>query len=241
MLFLYSANPRPFDPTSGLDDLLPTDDVLFTGDLWLMSGPRAGIGLSYIGRRLRRRLAGMMHRSPRDFREQDSGTKEALKRGFCLVRVKPGHGDEFLGARIIPNSLLADRDILLELGYVPVERKALPRREEMAPRIAAANERAYSYFVSELGLWLQFGFDPDDVCTMLVRIHAEQSGGISAVRKDRSQRRERLRQVLLRLSRDQTQGTSLRALAQSTLAGLARGGNGRESVSEPIPSHWTIT
>ena len=240
MLVLYSANPRPFEQKSGPGSFLPTDDVLFSGDLWLMRGPRAGTRLSHIGRRLKHRLAGMMRRLPRDFREQDSGAKEALKKGFCLVRVKPGHGDEFLGARIISNSLLADRDVLLELGYRPTVSAAVLQKEEMAPRVTAMNERAYSYFVSELRLWLQLGFNPDDMRTMLVRVHVEQSGGIPAVRKDRRQRRRRLRQMLLRLSGDQTQGSSLRTLAQSTLARLGRQGDGRDSVSDPIPSHWKI-
>jgi len=185
-------------------------------------------------------MASIGHRFPRDHREQDSGAKEALKKGFCLVRVKPGHGGEFLGSRIISCSLLADRDMLLELGYSPAESTAVLQREEAAPRVTATNERAYAYFVSELGLWLQLGYSPDDVRTLLIRIYAEQSGGMPSVRRDRAQRRRKLRQMLFRLSQDQSRGYRLQVLAQSTLAGLDREAADGYPPSKPIPSHWTM-
>ncbi len=240
MLFLYSANPAPFKQTGRPGNLLPTDDVLFTGDLWLMRGPQVGPSLWHLGRRLRHKMAGFGHQFPKDHREQDSRAKEALKKGFCLVRVKPGHGGDFLGSRIISCSLLADRDMLLELGYSPAESTAVLQEEDEAPRVTATNERAYAYFVGELGLWLQLGYSPDDVRTLLVRIYAEQTGGIPSVRRDRTQRRKKLRQMLFRLSQDQSRGSRLQVLAQSTMAMLDREGADGYPPSMPIPSHWTM-
>jgi len=45
-----------------------------------------------------------------------SPVKEALKGHFSVVRVKPGHGQEFLGSRILPLGLPADSDLLKTLG-----------------------------------------------------------------------------------------------------------------------------
>jgi len=70
--------------------------MVFSGDLWLMRGPiydRKMKGFSFYFRRslfrIRRFLAGKGWQSVMVI-EQDLAVKEALKRHFSLVRVKPG-------------------------------------------------------------------------------------------------------------------------------------------------------
>jgi hypothetical protein len=222
LVTLYSprSDPHPHEDTSG--DFRPTDDVIFSGDLWLMRGPMFNQGGTDImsnlrvgWRQIRNMMAGgnMMRRDPR---EQDAEAKDALKRGFCLIRVKPGHGDEFLGSRIIPRSLMADNDMLVEFGYPLSTGKAVLNSAEMAPRVSARREQAYVSFAKELTLWMELGYSPDEINGLLVRIYREQSGGGPLVERDRQERRERLSGLLDRLQEDEAQPAPILQIAEST-------------------------
>jgi hypothetical protein len=222
LVTLYSprSDPHPHEHTSG--DFRPTDDVIFSGDLWLMRGPMFNQGGTDIMSNLRVGLrqmrnmmsgAGMMRRDPR---EQDAEAKDALKRGFCLIRVKPGHGDEFLGSRIIPRSLMAENDLLVEFGYPMSAGKAVLRSAEMAPKVAARREQAYVNFAEELVLWTELGYTPDEVSRLLVRIYREQTGGGPLVEKDRQERRVQLVHLLARLQGDESQPDPISQIAGAT-------------------------
>ena len=222
LIIFYSARQGPFRDVY-LDGLYPTDDIVFAGDLWLMHGPFHHLGFGDIPRLLRFAFRSrFMGGRRRNHREQDAAAKEALKRGFCLVRVKPGHGDEFIGSRIIPKGLLADRDILLELGYSPETDRSKLQERETAARVAEIKEKAYSDFVKEIHRWLEIGYTLDDASGLLARIYNEQSGGSKMVRNDRKQRKARLRDTLLRLSTDTAQDPGLQQIARYTLMQLKK-------------------
>ncbi len=153
---------------------------------------------------------GMAQRDPRN---QDPKAKEALKKGFRLIRVKPGHGPEFLGTRIIPIGLLAERDILVELGYPLDTDKSLLRSVELAPQVSARREQAYTDFAKELVLWPELGYTLDEMAELLVRIYAEQTGGGPLVKEDRKERRGLLKVTLARLKDDDAQPDWIRQLA----------------------------
>ena len=200
-----------YSPDSGGEDLRPTDYVLFSGDLWLMRGPVYHRDDSH---------AQSMPR--KDHREQDSKAKEALKKGFHLIRVKPGHGDEFIGSNIIPNSILADRDLLLALGYPMDANTEILRQKEMAPRIEALTDQAYSNFIREILYWTELGYTPDEISALLVRVYKEQSGGGPLAAVDRKQRRRKLKETLTRLKKDKSKPEELHQLTQSTLSEFKR-------------------
>jgi len=227
LLVMYSSRSDPYEPGGGSDQFPPTDDVLFSGDLWLMKGPMYYRGISDIPRQVRfafRRTRlllsarSMLHRDPR---EQDSEAKEALKRGFVLVRVRPGHGEEFLGTRLVPRSLLADRDILLLLGYSLNDDTAILKSGELAPRLAAVREQGYASFVEELSLWRDMGYDEEDMAGLLGRVYHEQSGGGPLVEQDRQQRRRQMKAILARLRDDRAAAEELRRVAVSALEALS--------------------
>jgi len=228
IIILYSPQgyPHTYDKTPG--DFRPTDDILFSGDLWLMRGPIYGRGIEGVSRHFRygfnqmRNLASGKSMVRRDPRVQDSMAKEALKKGFCLIRVKPGHGEEFIGSRIIPDSLLADRDLLIGLGYSQDTDKSILRSRDLAPKIATIMEQAYISFVKELLSWIELGYTLDEISELLVRIYKEQSGGGALVEEDRKERRERLIATLARLKDDEAGSDELRQLAESTLPKLRR-------------------
>ena len=228
IIVLYSPKSCPQTYEKAREDFRPTDDMLFSGDLWLMGGPVHSLNMRNISRQFRFRFywmknlvsgKGMPHR---DAREQDSGVKEALKRGFDLIRVKPGHGKEFIGSTILPHGLLADRDVLLELGYSPDADKSMLKRRDLALKIAALREQAYTNFVKELLLWKGLGYTLGEISELLVRIYKEQSGGGRLVAKDRKQRRERLKATLGRLKDDEAESEELHQLAESILLALKR-------------------
>jgi hypothetical protein len=226
IIILYSPEGNPYTGEQSRSDSLPTDDILFSGDLWLMTGPVHDMGprtisdhITYRLRRLRN-LISRRHRHRPDHREQDSQAKEAVKRGFCLVRVKPGHGEEFIGSRIIPRSLLANRDLLLELGYPNDTNKPILKSEDLAPRITDIKEGAYASFTKELLLWTELGYTLSDISELLARIYREQRGGGALVERDRKERRQSMESMLARLENDQTQSSALRQLAESTLSKL---------------------
>ena len=221
LLVLYSERSAPFQHEHKRGDPLPTHDMLFSGDLWLMQGPSRGLGIENVHRRLKLRLARMLTQDRRtDHREQDATAKDALKRGFCLVRVKPGHGEEFIGTRIIPRGLLADRDILVELGYPSSADRSLLRRNGITARVGAIKEKAYSDFIDELRVWQELGYTQEDIGGLLTRIYREQSGGNGDVKKDRNQRRKRLVDILARLKEDGAKESGVRQLAAFALTQL---------------------
>jgi hypothetical protein len=204
---------------------LPLDDMIFPGDLWLMESPIFDIPLF---QRLPRiiLLKYMFLKSwisgngrPRiSVREQDADAKEALKWGFPLIRVKPGHGQEFIGSRLIPQSLLADRDILERLGHSLDSNKALLKREEVVPKVIRLQEEAYTRFIEELDLWEGWGYKTDELSDLLSRIHHEQKGGRGSVGQDRRERRQRLKKTLVRLKHDPAAPQKLRECAASYIA-----------------------
>lgn len=219
IVVLYSPrdDSHPHEQTKG--GCRPTDDIIFSGDLWLMRGPmfyHHVTDASWYWRRGLNRMEALMRgrgMAWRDPRNQDRKAKEALKRGFCLIRVKPGHGPEFLGTRIIPTGLLADRDILVELGYPMDTDKSILRSTELAPKVPARREQAYADFVKELVLWLELGYTLDEMAELLVRIYTEQSGGGPLVKEDRKERRGLLKATLVRLEGDEEQPDWVRQLA----------------------------
>ncbi|MFH0769680.1 MAG: MBL fold metallo-hydrolase [Chloroflexota bacterium] len=228
LIVFYSAGGSPYTREKKSGGFLPTDDMLFSGDLWLMQGPitnRSMISLyrrwRYGVRRMRNRLSGkgQLWRSPR---EQDAQAKEALKREFTLVRVKPGHGEEFMGSRIIPNSLLADSDLLLRLGYSSNGDKSILSSKHLLTRISALKEQAYAYFVKELVFWMELGYTLNDVSEFLLRIYKEQSGGGPLAEQDRRERRERMEATLTKLKNDKSKSSELRKLVEVTLPKLRK-------------------
>ena len=227
IIALYSprSSPYTYEPTD--DGFRPTDEIVFSGDLWLMRGPLFAGGLGNFSMQFRMGMhqmrnilsgRGMMRRDPR---EQDSAAKEALKKGFCLIRVEPGHGEEFLGSRILPNSLLAERDLLMEMGYPLDADKSILKSKDMVARVTARMEQAYKSFIEELSLWRRLGYNPAEITRLLVRIYREQSGGGPLVEQDRKERRRRLQTILARLKDDKAQPDELRELAESTLRALS--------------------
>jgi len=228
IIVLYSPGdyPRPRETKQG--DFRPTDDMLFSGDLWLMRGPLFERRMRDISRYFRYGFhqmkglvsgKGMLRRDPR---EQDSKAKEALKKGFCLIRVKPGHGEEFIGSRIIPNSLLANRDLLMELGYSADEDKSILRSGDLAPKIADIKKQAYASFIKELLLWQELGYTLNEISELLIQTYQEQKGGGPLVQQDRKERREKLKATLTRLRDDANESGELCQLADATLSRLRR-------------------
>jgi hypothetical protein len=228
VVVLYSprGNPHRQEKTQG--GYRPTDDIVFSGDLWLMEGPMYYRGVRDISRQVRYGLrqvrgmlsgGGMFHRDPR---VQDSQAKEALKRGFSMVRVEPGHGEEFLGSRLIPGSLLADRDLLVGFGYSVNASTSILKSDEMASRVAATREQGYANFVKELSVWRDLGYTPEEITGFLVRIYREQGSGGPLVEQDRKQRRKRLSDTLARLRGDGTVSGEMLQLAISTLVAVRR-------------------
>jgi len=228
VVVLYSPSAVIGNSEDSTSSLRPADRIIFSGDLWLMRGPMFyggmrdfSIQMKYGMRQLKGALSGkgIFRRDPR---EQDARAKDALKRGFSLIRVAPGHGEEFLGSRLLPGSVLADRDLLLELGYSMDANTSILKSAELAPKIAALKEQAYATFVRELSLWKELGYAADEVREMLVRIYREQSGGGPLVQQDRKQRRERLKRILARLGGDENAAADMRQIAATTLSSLEK-------------------
>jgi len=137
-----------------------------------------------------------------------------------LIRVEPGHGEEFLGSRILPKSLLAERDLLVEMGHPLDADKSILRSKVIEPRVTARMEQAYASFIEELSLWQQSGYNPSEITGLLARIYKEQSGGGPLVEQDRKERRKRLKTTLARLRDDKAQPDELHELAESTLRAM---------------------
>lgn len=228
IIVLYSPENSPLTSQKTGERFLPTDNLIFSGDLWLMTGPIFSRGLGHMASHLKHNFSQMrsvMSNASalwRDPRAQDAKAKEALKTGFDLIRVKPGHGKEFLGSKIIPRGLLADRDLLMAFGYGLDTDKAILKGSDLAPRVATLREQAYASFVSELHSWRDLGYDWDEISKLLVRTHQEQSGGGGLVARDRRERRARLKTTLARLRDDKAAAEELHQLAESTLLALKR-------------------
>ncbi|MBI3040606.1 MAG: MBL fold metallo-hydrolase [Chloroflexi bacterium] len=100
IIILYTPQncPHTYEKTDG--NWPTTDGILFSGDLWLMRGPFGNWSVGNFFRHFRWGLYRLKNlvlgkgRSQRNHREQDAKAKEALKKGFHLVRVKPGHGED---------------------------------------------------------------------------------------------------------------------------------------------------
>ena len=223
LIVRYSQEPSSEKKKSGVNHSPSNTDMIFSGDLWLMTGPIIDKSLRMMPRmlkyafyRFRERLAGrkMTWDDPRD---QDAEAKEALKKGFSLVRVKPGHGQEFLGCRIIPNSLLADRDLLIKFGYSMDEDPKVLSSDENKTRTAELKEIAYQAFVDELQFWMEAGGDIGEISRRLSRIYHEQQGGGKLVAFDRAQRRVRLQETLNRLANDSSVSDRHRQIGKSTV------------------------
>ena len=228
IIILYSPKNFAHNYEEKYEDWRPTDDILFSGDLWLMRGPFRGWSFRTMSRRLRFGLHRMRNlitgrgRLHGNAREQDSKAKDALKRGFHLIRVKPGHGNEFIGSRIIPESLPADRDLLLELGFSLGTDKSILRRKDLTPKVTTLREQAYTNFIKESLFWMELGYTLNEISAFLVRIYKEQSGGDSAAQKDRKERRARLKATSTRLMDDDSASEELQQLAESTLSALKK-------------------
>ncbi len=226
IIALYSPGGNSSTYNEAHDGFRLTDNILFSGDLWLMEGPLYHRGIWRTYRRLRnsfrrvKRLVTGKGIPSRDFRKQDAQAKRALKKGFRLIRVKPAHGEEFIGSRIIPGSLLADSDLLQRLGYSIDADKSILRAVNLAAKISAIRQQAYANFIKELLVWLELGYTLAEMSELLVRIYQEQSGGSSLVKQDRRERRERLKATLDVLRGDRAKPDELRQLAESTLAVL---------------------
>jgi len=204
----------------------PANHLLFSGDLWLMHGPLFSKGFREFSLRLRMasmQAKGMLsgRRPPRrDPRLQDIQAKEALKHGYCLIRVMPGHGEDFIGTRMIPLCFLCDRDLLVELGYAMEEKKAVLKSDNLLQKIKNIREKAYAGFLKELLLWQEVGYGPMEMSDLLIRIYQEQKGGGPLVQEDRRERRQRIRETLARLRDEGTSVDGFRNLAESTLLKL---------------------
>ena len=205
----------------------PDNDLLFSGDLWLMRGPlfdRKMKGFSFYIRRglfrIRWFLSGRGWHSVTVL-EQDVAVKEALKVHFSVIRVKPGHGQEFLGSRILPLGLPADSDLLKTLGYSDIE-EAQKKDGQLKTKMAGLLEQAYIGFIQEVLCWQKEGYALEEISEFLVRIYREQIGGNRQVALDRKQRRERMKVTLSRIQQDTALPQDLHRLAAMTAAKLEK-------------------
>ncbi len=224
VIALYSPVDQPHPHEESVGDFRPSDDIIFAGDLWLMRGPLFGTstggkdtnwqltqGLQQF-RKMMVSAGGMRH----DPRLQDAAAKTALKKGFCLIQVKPGHGNEFLGTRMIPVGVLAGRDLLMEFGYDMDDDQSLLTSPTLALKVAERLERAYNGFVGELATWTGLGYSEEEISALLTRIYREQRGGGMLADADRRQRRARIKDTLDQLQADDAQPEAVRRMAGVT-------------------------
>jgi len=192
-------------------DLKPTDQLLFTGDLWLMNGPltkgfRSSILENFpILKSVKRYGLKILHR-------QDLLTKEGLKNGFILIRVLPGHGEEFIGSRIL-SKILSKGDILVNLGFTEYTNRSILDKEELIPKISKMLEQSYLDFVHELILWHRLGYTFDEICNLIITIYTTLSGGTDWIKEDREEKRIRLKEMLKRLATDKNYSDEYQQMA----------------------------
>ncbi len=190
-------------------DTSPSDiEILFSGDLWLMESPDFKSNLKLHFQFLFRRfLNNTLKRDGSRFaaREQDKEAKEALKRAFAFVRVKPGHGKEFLGARMLPNSIFCVEELQEECRLQNIDENII-------------FDNAYQYFCNELLHLQQIGFPDEKMLAFLYRLYIEQSGGSRSISRDRAERRVYLKRILERLRTDESKLKAFRNLASMVLS-----------------------
>jgi len=220
LFFFYTPKNSPETLKRIGPSFQPTDEILFSGDLWLIHSP--GFPEQMMSAYKIYELIKERKRTI-DFRPQNRKEKNALKLGFNLVRVKPGHGPEFLGSKII-NNFLANRDILVKLGFNENDDKAILNDPKWALPIKQLREDSYKNFVDELNLWLNpsekggFGYDYDEAAKYLFQIYKEQIGGGELVAQDRKERRIDIKEKISMLMSDSEQDKALRLTAKSTCA-----------------------
>ena len=90
----------------------------------------------------------------------------------------------------------------------------------MVSKIEDLRELAYRTFIEELLFWRELGYSSSEVSNLFIRIYKEQIDGDAAVRRDRKERRERLKETLARLKNDEAEPKAIRQLAVSTLSKL---------------------
>lgn len=219
LLFLYTPKNSPETLARIGADFRPTDEILFSGDLWLVQPP------GFFEDKMKGLITADLIREKRrgfDFRPQNRKEKEALKAGFDLIRVKPGHGPEFLGSRLI-GTLLARRDLLVKLGFDENGEKSVLDNPEFDRRKQELKENAYCTFINILTIWLQsrdrngFGYSGKEAAGFLFRVYCEQTGGGEVVGEDRRERRTDLKNKLSRLAVDGQQPPDLRSVARNAI------------------------
>jgi hypothetical protein len=117
---------------------------------------------------------------------------------------------------------LADRDILLKLGFKMDDDKSVLQSDGFAFRVDELREKAYSGFLDTLNLWMKMGYGQDEICGLLSRIYLEQNGGGRLVEVDRKERRERLRETLDRLASEKMEFDPLYHIGISALTACSR-------------------
>ncbi len=228
LIVRYSPRGLSHDTHNTPDSHRPGDDMLFSGDLWLMHGPLFAKGFRHFMMHVRfsyfkmKALLSGKGLPRRDPRIQDAKAKEALKLGFSLIRVMPGHGDAFLGSRVVPRSFLADRDLLLALGHAMDSDKSLLGSSDTAPKVSDRREKAYAAFREEVLLWEKMGYGPEEISEMLASIFQDQDGGGYLVEQDRKERRERIKETLARARADDDVGPTLSSVAEMGLSKLQK-------------------
>lgn len=201
-------------------------DMFFSGDLWLMHGPVFEKNFSslifhikYVLHRMKRMLSGKNRRGI-SITEEDAAVKEALKEHFSLIRVKPGHGKEFIGSRIIPFGLPSERDLLNRLTYTSDMNRNDVQLQDSTVKMTGMKEQAYANFIREIMLWKEQGYTLNEISEILVRIYREQKGGSTSTAIDRKHRRAMMKATLKRLKNDTNVSGELRQLAELTLPEL---------------------
>ncbi len=219
LLFFYTPKNSPETLEKLGAGFRPTDEVLFSGDLWLMHPPgffedtMRGLIIADVIKERRRKF---------DFRPQNRREKDALKIGYDIITVKPGHGPEFLGTRVL-GTFLSRRDLIVKLGFDENGRKDVLNDRKYAERIVQLKDAAYGNFIEELRLWLNpiekagFGYAPEDVAGFLLRIYKEQSGGGELVGQDRKERRIDLKNKLSQIKADAAEPPELQKTASLAL------------------------
>jgi hypothetical protein len=211
---LYSVN---CDYADGKKEVVrPGEGFIFTGDLWLMESPFYKPDIKLQLNYNFRRLVGIVkyRRNFFNAREQDVEAKEALKKAFTLIRVKPGHGKEFIGSRILPNSIMSKREMREFL-------RSSSRKNSSSITDGLETDfimnQCYHKFCDELIHWKSLGYSDYEIAYFLVRIFREQTGGKGKIKQDRIERKELLLELLRLLCSDPSVLIELRQVGKQIL------------------------
>jgi glyoxylase-like metal-dependent hydrolase (beta-lactamase superfamily II) len=224
LVFFYTPYNSPETRRKIGLNFRPADEYLFSGDLWLMHPP------GFIDGSMRNSRVDAIMRKNRlkiDHRPQNRQEKDTLKKGFKLVTVKPGHGPEFLGARIL-GSVLSERDILVKLGFDEKEDKKLLQNPQYALAIRREREQSLRDFCQELQLWLtpvkneSSGYRIEEAVDILKRIYAEQKGGGDLVGQDRIERKRDLKNKMALILKDSQAPEELKLIGRSAISELEK-------------------